>query len=434
MWIFRRNILRPAVVVSAALLAGGPMVRGEDPGWKPHAVKQGDGRGGWVLRPAECRFLHRPGGRYTMPFGLARMDNGEVILAASWHPGKEEQSATGVFPEKPMVAFSRDRGDTWTDFALIPGGAGRPVMLTYLGKGELTFQSDGANPVTQYFSKDHGRTWPDRRPMQPAANKGTHVDGKSQPGYWGAEGNNLVDRDAKGVATRVAQVGWNYDAGSSHPLAPAIGMFRWSSDGGRTWSRETLPDVWRFRVEHGGKTYVRGASEGSLVRAANGWLVAALRTDMPPRYFDTPGRNDNLEGTGVSVSKDDGATWSPIQTLFDAGRHHAHLVRLANGDLVMTLIVRTDVREGRLASYRRGCEAVVSHDNGLTWDLGRKYVLDEYEFTDGVQWFNGECGHLSTAVLDDGSLLTCYGNYLAKGACLIRWRPAAPEKNPPRRE
>jgi hypothetical protein len=263
--------------------------------------------------------------------------------------------------------------------------------------------------------------------MQPAANKGTHVGGKLQAGYWGAEGNSLVDRDSRGLATRIAQVGWNYDAGTSHPISPANGLLRWSSDGGRTWTRETRPDAWRFTVEYDGKRYVRGISEGALVRAANGWIVAALRTDMPPRYFALPTKDDNLEGTAVSISKDDGATWSPLQFLYDAGRHHAHLLRLPNGDLVMTLIVRTDVRDSRLASYRRGCEAVLSHDNGLTWDLGRKYVLDEWEFFDGVKWQNGECGHLFSTVLDDGAILTCFGKYLAKGACLIRWWPAAKE-------
>jgi hypothetical protein len=58
--------------------------------------------------------------------------------------------------------------------------------------------------------------------------------------------------------------------------------------------------------------------------------------------------------------------------------------------------------------------------SGLTWDLGRKYVLDEWEFFDGVKWQNGECGHLFSTVLDDGAVLTCFGKYFAKGACLIR--------------
>ena len=47
---------------------------------------------------------------------------------------------------------------------------------------------------------------------------------------------------------------------------------------------------------------------------------------------------------------------------------------------------------GRLASYRRGCDAVISHDNGRSWDVDRMYVL------------------------------TAYGNYKNAGA-LIRWKP-----------
>jgi len=35
------------------------------------------------------------------------------------------------------------------------------------------------------------------------------------------------------------------------------------------------------------------------------------------------------------------------------------------------------VKGGRSVSYRKGCEAIISHDNGLTWDLSRKYILDE---------------------------------------------------------
>ena len=141
------------------------------------------------------------------------------------------------------------------------------------------------------------------------------------------------------------------------------------------------------------------------------------------RYLEVP-NEDSLEGTAVSISKDEGRTWSDPLMLYDAGRHHAHLLRMPGGTLVMTLIVRDDVRDGKLASYRRGCEAILSHDNGKSWDLAHKYVLDDFEFCDGKKWFNGETGHLSSVLLHDGSILTCYGKYLSKGASLIRWRPA----------
>jgi hypothetical protein len=143
---------------------------------------------------------------------------------------------------------------------------------------------------------------------------------------------------------------------------------------------------------------------------------------MPPRYFGQP-NDDSLEGTAVSISKDDGRTWSGLNMIYDAGRHHAHLLALPDGRLVMTVIVRDDVRQGTLASYRRGCDAIVSHDNGLTWNREGRFILDEFEFFDGEKWFNGETGHLCSTVLNDGSILTVYGKYLSKGVNLIRWKP-----------
>jgi hypothetical protein len=56
--------------------------------------------------------------------------------------------------------------------------------------------------------------------------------------------------------------------------------------------------------------------------------------------------------------------------------------------------------------------------------LAHKYVLDEYEFYDGVEWFNGECGDCRTTLLNNGLVLSAYAKYLAKGTSLILWKPA----------
>ena len=88
----------------------------------------------------------------------------------------------------------------------------------------------------------------------------------------------------------------------------------------------------------------------------------------------------------------------------------------------MTHVMRQHIEGGRLASYRRGCGAIISRDNGLSWDKTHQYLLDDFEFSDGKP-YSSACGHLSSALLDDGHILTCYGNYVAKGACLIRWKP-----------
>ena len=48
------------------------------------------------------------------------------------------------------------------------------------------------------------------------------------------------------------------------------------------------------------------------------------------------------------------------------------------------IVVRHDLQNGQRVSYRKGCEVIISHDNGLTWDLSRRYILDECSRPHGV--------------------------------------------------
>ncbi|MBM3890272.1 MAG: hypothetical protein FJ388_14250, partial [Verrucomicrobia bacterium] len=79
-----------------------------------------------------------------------------------------------------------------------------------------------------------------------------------------------------------------------------------------------------------------------------------------------------------------------------------------------------------LASHRRGCDALISRDNGKTWNLDRRYELDRFDFlrTDD-RWVDGKCGHIAAVALPDGHVLSAYGNYLLGGAVLIKWKPDA---------
>ena len=74
------------------------------------------------------------------------------------------------------------------------------------------------------------------------------------------------------------------------------------------------------------------------------------------------------------------------------------------------------------ASYRRGCDAVVSHDNGVTWDVDHMFILDDFAAIGADRWYEVACGHLFSISLGDGSVLTTYGNYRNAGA-LISWEP-----------
>ena len=376
-------------------------------GWLDHRIFQGNGQGGWISRPAKIQLLKKPTGISTIPFGVVTMDNGEIALICSWNDGRSE---------RPVIAFSKDAGQTWTKFQSIPGATGRPLNLAYLGKGRLTFCSN-----KRFFSSNFGRTWPDSTTHQPTSD-GFRFD---------QEGNAWVAFDANGNATRIAELGWHYKEGK-WPTGTAVTVIRWSSDGGRTWDNEVHPETWIYDTEHAGKTYRRGVSEGALVGAENGWLVAAVRTDMPPRFFGVP-HSDHFEGTAVSISKDDGKTWSELNWLFDAGRMHANLQAAPNGDLVMTVVVRQDIitgSMGRYASFRRGCDALVSHDNGQTWDLSRKYTLYAFDFPDSSNRYPVVCGHIGAAVLDDGSVISASGDYPRGATVLVKWTPGAEPARP----
>jgi len=385
--------------------------RGE---WQEHRIRQGDGQGGWVTRPALRQVLKHPDANFTMPFGLVQMDNGEIAILCS---GEKVQPA-GNKTFEPTIAFSKDGGATWSDFTIIPGTTGRPQYLEWLGGGRLSFITEvfnNAGKPQRIFSDDCGRTWTKRVGHPP-----------TQGGQgFGVEGNGWIDRDEKGAAKAILELGWHYARGKNHPKDDATVVFRRSIDGGMTWIDEVAPSQWKFTVEHNGKKWLRGVSEGAIVRAANGDLVAALRSDMPPRYFDGP-HDDSLEGTAISISHDDGKTWSEMQSLFDAGRHHANLQRLPSGDLVCTLVVRDDIQDGKLASHRRGCDALVSKDHGRTWNLDRRFELDRFEFlrADGY-WVDGMCGHIASVVLQDGHVLSAYGQYQLGASVLIKWKPDA---------
>ena len=370
-------------------------------GWKQHWVRVGDDKDRWTVRPAEYQILHHPDGRWTPPFGLAKMDNGEIILMAS-HRCEDEI-------ERTVFAFSADEGDTWSDFQMIPD-SGRPLLLAYLGQGRLTYQLCGR----RLFSDDYGRTWHNTTD-KPAPNGKTFY----------CEGNPLVDYDELGRAVRMAEIGYSQSTKGTWTNGTEV-FIRWSRDGGRTWADEHLVKSAEWEDQREGKSFIRWGCEGSLTRAANGWLVAALRILPLPEYLDGEEGvdfDDSLCGTAVVISQDDGKTWTQANILFDAGRHHAHLLTLPDGRIVMTMTVRVDVRNGELASYRRGCDALISTDNGLTWNLDRRVVLDEYAFFDGRKWFNGECGHLYSVLLDNEQILTAHSNYLNKGVTLIRWTP-----------
>ena len=210
-------------------------------------------------------------------------------------------------------------------------------------------------------------------------------------------------------------------------------LIRFSYDGGGTWPEEIQPPSWN------GASGV-GVNEVALCRAANGDIVAACRI-VHPDYFGgkaDPERHTTIDhycGLGVSVSRDNGHAWTSMDVLYEYGHMHPSMVLMPDDTLVMTYVVR----RGALKEEHRardadgfsqwGVEAVVSRDNGATWDMDHRYIL--------ATWSGGsQAQSTSTVLLADGSLLTAFGSgYLSQPVkldiapthevCLVRWRPTS---------
>ena len=128
--------------------------------WQEHRVRQGDGHGGWTTWPAWRQVLKYPDADHTMPFGLVRMDNGEVVILCS----REKTPRTGSASSNRHRVQQGRRGDL-VDVPAIPGTTGRPQYFEWLGGGRLSFITevfDGEGGPQRVFSNDHGRTWTER--------------------------------------------------------------------------------------------------------------------------------------------------------------------------------------------------------------------------------------------------------------------------------
>lgn len=152
--------------------------------------------------------------------------------------------------------------------------------------------------------------------------------------------------------------------------------------GEHVWEIHPLPKEW-------------GLNEGSLIRADNGNLVACFRTQL----VDTPVPSDNFMGLATSISKDNGKTWSlPVQH-FLYGRMHASMIKLKNGSILMTYAVRV----GQLDSYpQHGVEAVLSHDNGKSWDWEHRFIIARRP--------SSTIHSPHSVLMSDGNILTVYMN------------------------
>jgi hypothetical protein len=317
---------------------------------------------------------------------------------------------------------SDDQGATWSETRWIStdeqgqSNAGMCMGLTYLGGGKLVISSESH----RFFSEDYGETWEGPVPLAKLPEGRTAY-------CWDPM---FVDRDrGTGKATLLGEA---RSVPTGRPWGSKEGFYTramvwFSDDEGRSWSDPLFPPPWQ------------GISETALIRAANGDLVAGCRTPMPKRFADYG--HDHYCGVGISISRDNGKTWSNVNRLYEYGRHHPSFVLMPDGKLVMVYVVRMGYPD-TAGSYpwpsyvkrvpselpgsgdpkteepfpQYGIEAVVSHDNGQTWDLDHRYMLVVYPGSISTtaenvhHYWDSAVQGTSSLVMPDGSILTAFGS------------------------
>ncbi len=348
--------------------------------WNTHAVRQLGEKAGGARLPAKIQIVTERWNRVAaVPYIVYMPEKDRLLMLVSCD-----------YPHHAEVLFSDDRGATWSDpKPAISEKAGLPLpalgtSLCYLGGGNVLLYAG-----SRWFSRDYGQTWKESVAVA------STPDGKP----WAIWDPPLVERDVKtGKLVRLIETGYEQ---SGHTDSQAF--LRSSTDGGATWSPTAKIAQWK------------GANEVALLRAANGHLVAACRTIIPLRLQSES--LDHFEGLGISISTDDGGTWSDVRKLFDWGRHHPSLVLLPSGDIVMTYVVRKGYVDSPDGFPQFGIEAVVSRDHGQSWDLDHRYLLHTWvgnrkgsnQPLPGPQAWWASCQATSTILLPGGNLVTAFG-------------------------
>ena len=370
-------------------------------GRREHLVLRLDGEKKPSVRHATMQWVSQPwnGENAQMPYLVYLPEKDRVLMMIQCGQ-----------PIHTALTTSADRGETWSarqwlnvDSAGQPSGVG--LGLTHLRAGKLlAFPED---LKTLWTSADYGQTW-----------NGTPLKEPGPEKY--AWDPLLAERGAGGRIERLAQACWQPTgvAWGSPEASYSQAYLRSSLDEGQTWGEAARIPQWL------------GVNEVNMIIAGNGDWVAACRTDYPKRFAHL--QFDHYGGLGISISTDRGKTWSSVKQLYEWGRHHPSMVLLPDQRILMTYVVRLGYPNTPQGYPQFGVEAIISDDNGRTWDFGHRYVLATWigNLKDERSWF---CSVQSTSTirLPDGTLLTAFGtgfnNHAEATKCkmdvaLVKWR------------
>ncbi len=313
-----------------------------------------------------------------------------------------------VFPAEPERYVAVDNVCAWPNLTVLRDGTVIASIFNHPSHG----LSEG--DVECWASSDGGRLWKLRgvaAPHEPATNRMNVAAGTAHDG-------SLI----------VLASGWGGPKFRGRILKPWVNR---SKDGGRSWSRSesvTLPQGFDYLIPFGNVITISGrtlaapfyheqinlsvpqepgrkrtgtsyllfshddgltcgdavvvaaedCNETAVLRLASDRWLAAVRT-FQDAHLDQ------------YISTDEGRTWSRSGPLTLPSHHPAHLLKLADDQVLLTYGIRE--------RHHQGIGIRVSEDRGQTWKAPTRLVNLEGT-TDG--------GYPATVQLADGSLLTAY--------------------------
>jgi hypothetical protein len=404
------------IVVAAPAAAGaepraaGPAERPADTSL-PIRVNNPRRLGAWQL-PAERVAL----GEGYKP-SLALLPGGDLVLVALFQeprPGGKVREWTGLWR-------SADGGRTWTERAEAKDLLGREQWLTcttdgtLFATGHLLAQDvnnpDGYTHSYMHRSADGGRTWRRLR---------------IGPEGFPAKAVTMCSRNVVERPDGTLLLGVGVNEADSGRLA-----WLWQSrDGGRTWDRSGPRVTLGSYQGRPYDNYDAFFAEDFTFRAKSGQLLHFVRCGPPSPMYPThdgrpvPAGDDGIDRMLRCESGDGGRTWGELRDLGDYGMHYPRVLRLHDGRLLLTFTQRA-------LTYPLGLQAILSDDDGATWD----FQSDRLVIEGRTPWGRAQGGGFgNTLQLEDGTLLSCSSyrggddkTYLE----VIRWR--LPEASAPKR-
>ena len=298
---------------------------------------------------------------------VALLPNGELIVIA--RAGAPHAVTHGG--SRLQLVRSGDRGKTWSEPVWV--AASRPDQdlrdgwLTQLKDGTLIlgFHIYGFNSqnlpdmdhVNLYLthSRDEGVTW----------DVPSQVD--ISPYTWGNTHGRIVELPSGTLLMHVTAA-YTHAPGWANIFRPIQEreyqsyVFR-SRDGGKTW---------------GDRSLISNGNETSLLGLASGKVLAAVR-----------GPN----AVSIHQSVDEGRTWRNLGVATESGELPGSLLLLKDGRILLSY--------GDRRAPFFGVQAVLSRDEGQTWDRDSRFQL----VWDAPNW---DCGYPTSIQLPDGRILTVY--------------------------